>query len=156
MTTSSSQTSFITDKVENLFKYMKFVWSPTQTRLFKLLPHYQSLKSRGEQDLLFWKEVATAFVNWKHNTNIARNGYQIQMFQEGPLHKPYFIAIDNWDQIIISPSKKIVVIHVVGELEVLIWFMVTWMLKWGYCYNWCLQDAAWRRAKDMTTWSAIL
>ena len=156
ITTSSSQTSFITDKVENLFKYMKFVWSPTQTRLFKLLPHYQSLKSRGEQDLLFWKEVATAFVNWKHNTNTARNGYQIQMFQRGPLYKPYFIAINNWDQIIISPSKKIVAIHVVGELEVLIWFMVTWMLKWGYCYNWYLQDAAWRRAKGMTTWSAVL
>ena len=59
----SSQTSFITDKVENLFKYMKFVQSSTQTRLFKPLPHYQSLKSRGEQDPLFWKEVATAFVN---------------------------------------------------------------------------------------------
>jgi len=54
MTTSlSSQTSFITDEVENLFKYMKFVRSPTQTRLFKPLPHYQSLKSREEQDPLF-------------------------------------------------------------------------------------------------------
>jgi len=80
MTTSSLQTSFITDKVKNLFKYMKFVRSLTQTRLFKPLPHYQSLKSREEQDPLFWKEVTTAFVNWKHNTNTARNGYQIQMF----------------------------------------------------------------------------
>ena len=49
----SSQTSFITDEVKNLLKYMKFVQSPTQTRLFKLPPHYQSLKSRGEQDPLF-------------------------------------------------------------------------------------------------------
>jgi len=41
MTSSSSlQISFITDKVENLFKYMKFVQSPTQMRLFKPLPHY--------------------------------------------------------------------------------------------------------------------
>ena len=80
MITSSLQTSFITDKVENLFKYMKFVRSLTQTRLFKPLPHYQSLKSREEQDPLFWKEVTTAFVNWKHNTDTARNGYQIQMF----------------------------------------------------------------------------
>jgi len=48
MTSSSSKTSFITDKVENLIKYMEFVWSPTQTRLFKPPPHYQSLKSRGE------------------------------------------------------------------------------------------------------------
>ena len=44
MTTSlSSKTSFITDEVENLIRYMKFVQSPTQTRLFKLLPHYQSI-----------------------------------------------------------------------------------------------------------------
>jgi len=41
-TTSSSslQTSFIMDEVKNLLKYMKFVQSPTQTRLFKPPPHY--------------------------------------------------------------------------------------------------------------------
>ena len=48
MTSSSSKTSFIIDEVENLIKYMKFIWSPTQTRLFKPLPYYQSLKFRGE------------------------------------------------------------------------------------------------------------
>jgi len=48
MTTSSSSTSFITDEVEHLLKHMKFVQMPSQTRLFKPLPHYQSLKSRGE------------------------------------------------------------------------------------------------------------
>ena len=137
-TISSSKTSFITDKVENLLKYMKFVWSPTQTRLFKPLPHYKSLKSRGEQDLTFWKEVATAFVDQKYNMETVRNGYQIPMFQEGPPHEPYFIAIDNREQIIIGPSKKIVAIYMVGELEVLIWFMRIWTLKWEYCYNWCL------------------
>ena len=42
------------------------------------------------------------------------------MFQEGPLHKPYFITIDNREQIIIGSSMKIVATHVVGELEVLI------------------------------------
>ena len=42
------------------------------------------------------------------------------MFQEGPLYKLYFIAINNREQIIISSSKKIVATHVVGELEVLI------------------------------------
>jgi len=76
----SSQTSFITDEVKNLFKYMKFVRSLTQTRLFKPPPHYQSLKSRDEQDPLFWKKVAIAFVNQKHNTDTARNRYQIQIF----------------------------------------------------------------------------
>ena len=38
--TSSSTTSFITDEVDNLLKYMKFIQSLTQTRLFKPLPHY--------------------------------------------------------------------------------------------------------------------
>jgi len=33
-TTSSSTTSFITDKVENLAKYMKFMKTPLQTRIF--------------------------------------------------------------------------------------------------------------------------
>jgi len=47
-TSSSSSTSFITDEVKNLFKYMKFVQTPSQTRIFKPPPHYQSLKSRGE------------------------------------------------------------------------------------------------------------
>ena len=119
-TTSLSSTSFITDEVKNLLKHMKFVQMPSQTRIFKPPPHYQSLKSRGKQDPTFWKEVAMAFVERKHNTDTARNGFQIRMVQGGPPHKPYFIAIDNKDQVIIGPSKKIVAMHVVGELEVLV------------------------------------
>ena len=42
------------------------------------------------------------------------------MYQGGPPHELYFIAIDNKDQAIIGPSKKIVATHVVGELEVLV------------------------------------
>ena len=52
-TLSLSGTSFITDKVENLFKYMKFVKSLSQARIFRPLPYYQSLKSREEQDSIF-------------------------------------------------------------------------------------------------------
>ena len=78
------------------------------------------LKSRGEQDPIFWKEVATAFMEIKHNTDTLRNRYQIKMFQEGPPHEPYFIAINNMEQIIIGPSKKIVAIHVIGELAVIV------------------------------------
>jgi len=33
-TTSSSKTSFITDKVDNLAKYMKFIKTLSQTRIF--------------------------------------------------------------------------------------------------------------------------
>ena len=61
-----------------------------------------------------------AFVDQKHNTEIARNGYPIIMFQGGPPHEPYFIAVDNREQVIIGPSKKIVATYVVGELDVLI------------------------------------
>jgi len=51
--TSLSTTSFIMNKVKNLLKYMKFVQSLTQIRLFKLSPHYQFLKFRDEQDPKF-------------------------------------------------------------------------------------------------------
>ena len=119
-TTSSSTTSFITDKVENIAKYMKFIKTPSQTRIFQPPPYYQSLKSRGEQDQEFWKKVATAFVDKKKNTDTSRNRCQIPMYQGGPPHEPYFVAIDNKDQVIISSSKKIVATHVVGELEVLV------------------------------------
>ena len=78
------------------------------------------LKSRGEQDPIFWKEVATAFMEIKHNIDTLRNRYQIKMFQEGPPHEPYFIAIDNMEQIIIGFSKKIVATHVIGELAVIV------------------------------------
>ena len=99
---------------------MKFAKILSQTRIFRPLPYYQSLKSKGEQDPTFWKEVATAFLDQKHNIEISRNGYQIYMFQGGLLYKPYFIAIDNRKQIIIGPSKKIVATYMVGELEVLV------------------------------------
>ena len=119
-TMSSSRTSFITNKVENLLKYMKFIKAPSQMRIVRPPPYYQSLKSRGEQDPTFWSEVAKAFLEKKHNTDTLRNGYQIPMFQGGPPHEPYFIAIDNREQIIIGPSKKIVATYMVGELEVLV------------------------------------
>ena len=76
-TSSSSGTSFITDEVENLLKYMKFVKSPSQTRIFRPPLYYQALKSRGEQDPIFWKEVAMTFLDQKHNMETSRNGYQI-------------------------------------------------------------------------------
>jgi len=61
-----------------------------------------------------------AFVEQKHNTETARNEYQILIFQGGPPHEPYFIAINNRNQIIIVSKKKIVATHMVGKLEVLI------------------------------------
>ena len=117
---STHSTSFIEDEIENLIKYMKFVKSPTQTRLFRPPAHYQSLKSRGEQDTEFWKEIATALVDNRHNTETSRNGLPIKMYQGGTPHEPFFIAIDCRGQVIIGPNKKIVATHVVGELEILV------------------------------------
>ena len=117
---STHSTSFIEDEIENLIKYMKFVKSPTQTRLFRPPAHYQSLKSRGEQDTEFWKEIAMALVDNRHNTETSRNGLPIKMYQGGTPHEPFFIAIDCRGQVIIGPNKKIVATHVVGELEVLV------------------------------------
>jgi len=69
LTTTSKiiELSFIQDKIKNLEQYMKFVYSPIQTRLFKLSLHYQLLHSREELNSEFWKEIAVAFVEEKHN-----------------------------------------------------------------------------------------
>jgi len=78
------------------------------------------LHSREEQDLDCWKEIAMAFMQEKHNTEMTRNGYPIILYQRGPPHKPYFIAIDNHGRAIIRPNKKSLAMHVVGKLEVLV------------------------------------
>ena len=74
-TTTSSRTNFITNEVENLLKYMKFIKTPSQTRIFRPPPYYQALKSKNEQDPTFWNEVATAFLEKKYNMDTSRNGY---------------------------------------------------------------------------------
>ena len=77
---STTKLSFIDNEVDNLIKYIKFIQSPMQMRLFWLSPHYQLLQSRGEQDSDFWKEVTMALVDNKHNTETSRNGYPITIF----------------------------------------------------------------------------
>jgi len=51
---------------------------------------------------------------------ITRNSYLIILYQGGPPHEPYFVAIDNHRRANIRPNKKLVAMHVVGELEVLV------------------------------------
>ena len=77
---STKSLSFIDKEIDNLIKYIKFVKSLTYTRIFRPLPYYQLLQSRREQDPDFWKEVATALVDNKHNTETSRNRYLIRMF----------------------------------------------------------------------------
>jgi len=58
-------------------------------------------------------------VDNKNNTETSRNRMTIKMFQGGSPHEPFFIAINNRDQVIIGPNKKTVAMYVVGELEIL-------------------------------------
>jgi len=145
---SMTKSSFINNEVDNLIKCMKFIWSPIQTRLFKPSLHYQLLQFRGEQGPEFWKEVATTLVDDNYDTKTSRDSYPITMFQEGLPYEPYFIAIDNWGQVIIDPNKKIVATYVVGKLKILIQFIGIWMLKRRYCYDWYLTSIAWNRVKS--------
>ena len=62
---STTKLSFIDNEVDNLIKYIKFIWSPTQTRIFQPSLYYQLFKSRGEQNLEFWKEIATVCYKFK-------------------------------------------------------------------------------------------
>ena len=91
-----------------------------QTRIFRPLPHYQALKSRDEQDPEIFKEVTITLVDKKHNTETIKNGYPIVIFQGSPPYEPYFIVIDNREQVIIGSNKKTVGTYMVEELEVLI------------------------------------
>ena len=67
---STYSTSFIDEEIENLIKYMKFIKTPMQTKLFCPPAYYQSLKLRGEQDSDFWKEITMALVDTQHNTEM--------------------------------------------------------------------------------------
>ena len=98
---STKSSSFVDEEVNNLLKYMKFIKSPMQTRIFRPPPHYQTLRSREEQDPNFWKEMAMALVENKHNMENSRNKYLINMLQEELPHELFFIAIDNQGQVII-------------------------------------------------------
>ena len=106
--TSTKSLSFIDKEIDNLLKHMKFVKTPTQTRIFWPPRYYQSLCSRWEQDPNFWKEVATALVDTKNNMETSRNRYPIRMFQGEPPHELFFIVVNNRKQVIISPNKKTV------------------------------------------------
>jgi len=47
-TSKITESSFIHEEIRNLEQFIKFIYSPTQIRLFKPPPYYQLLQSRGE------------------------------------------------------------------------------------------------------------
>ena len=81
-------------------------------------PHYKSIWSQEEQDKQYWNEIATKFLKKKHNADITRKKFLIEIYIEGLPYKPYFIALVLW-QIIMGPTKKIVASYVVGDLVLL-------------------------------------
>ena len=70
--------------------------APIQTTLFYLLPHYTSLQPQGEQDEQYWKKIAVAFLKKKHNIDITRKGFPIEIYMGEPSHEPYFIVLILW------------------------------------------------------------
>jgi len=55
----------------------------------------------------------------KHNVDTTRKGFPIEMYLGGLPHEPYFIALTLQEQIIIGPTKKMVVSYVVEDLALL-------------------------------------
>ena len=87
--------------------------------LFYLLPYYKALWPQGEQDEQYWNEIAIKFLKQKHSTDTTRKEFLIEMYIGGPLHEPYFIVLTLQRKIIIGPTKKLVILHVVGDLALL-------------------------------------
>ena len=83
------------------------------------LSYYKLSKPQGEQDKQYWKEIAIAFLEQKHNTNITRKGFSIEIYTGWPPYEPYFITLTLQGQIIIGLTKKLVTTHVVGDLVLL-------------------------------------
>ena len=119
--TLTKSLSFIDEKIDNLLKHMKFVKSPTQTRIFWPPPHYQLFWSREEQDSNFWKEITTALVDNKNNTEISRNRITIKMFQERPLHEPFSLqSITGIKSLLVLTRKQL---------------QCMWLENWRYWFN---------------------
>ena len=78
--TSTKSSSFIDEEVNNLLRYIKFIKSPTQTRIFQPPPYYQVLQSKGEQNPNLWNKTAIVIMENKHNIETLRNRYPINMF----------------------------------------------------------------------------
>jgi len=86
---------------------------------FYLPPHYKSLKLQGEQDEQSWNKTAIEFLKRKHNTDMTRKGFPIEMYTGGPPYELYFIPLTLQGQIIVGPTKKLIATHVRRDLVLL-------------------------------------
>ena len=48
-----------------------------------------------------------------------RKDFSIEIYTEGPSHKPYFIALTLQEQIVIGPTKNLVMTYIVRDLTLL-------------------------------------
>ena len=110
---------FIQDEINNLDKYMKYMQSSTKTMPFYPLLYYKSLQPQGEQDEQYWNKITVEFLKQKHNADMIRKGLLTKMYSGGPSYKLYFIIFTLQGQIIISPTKKMVILYMVGDLALL-------------------------------------
>ena len=110
---------FIQEEVNNLKKALKTFQLLMKMIPFYPLPHYKSLQWNGKQDKQYWKKIAVEFIKQKHNTDISRREFPIEMFTGGLPHESFFIALTLQGEIIIRPTKKLVTSYVVGDLLLL-------------------------------------
>ena len=82
-------------------------------------PHYKLLKPQVEQYKQYWNEITIAFLEQKHNANIMRKGFPIEMYMDNLPHELYFIVLTLQGQIIVGPTKKLVTTHMIGDLALL-------------------------------------
>ena len=98
---------------------MKYMQAPVTTTLFYPLLHYKALQPQGECDKQYWKEISITFLEKKHNTNIIRKYFPIEMYMGEPPYESYFIALILKEKLVIRPTKKLVVSYVVEDLVLL-------------------------------------
>ena len=115
----TSEPIFIQEEVDNLKKALKTLQVPVKTIPFYPLSQYKTLQKHGEQDKQYWKEITIEFIKQKHNANISRQGFLIEMFIEGLSHELFFIILTLWGAIIIGPTKKLDTLYVVEDLAFL-------------------------------------
>ena len=105
---------------QHLFKTRLITWRDTwSTYNHQSRQYYKSIQPQGEQDKQYWNKITIEFLKQKHNADVLRKRFLIKIYMEEPSHKPYFIMLILWEQVIVGPTKKLVVSHVVGDLALL-------------------------------------
>ena len=83
----------IQEEANNLDKILKIFQVPMKMIPFYPPPQYKTLQWNSKQNKQYWKEIAAEFIKQKHNTNMSRRGFPIEMFTGGLLHELFFITL---------------------------------------------------------------